>query len=152
MSTPSNNSISPSKSRQSISREDYLLIVVELEKLYNEAQAELTLLADTRGLVVASKGKEDGKSAATLSALSSADYAASEEIANMIGEDSFTLHYHRGTAKSVYIFKVIEDIILLVIAGNNTEFQKIEDLSLQSVLGIKSIFEGVKPSNEMLEI
>ena len=147
MEATNNNSISPSKSRQSISREDYLLIYVELEKLYENTQAEVTLLADTRGLVVASKCKEDGKFAATLSALSSADYAASEEIANMIGEESFTLHYHRGQTKSLYLFKVLEDIILIVISNNSAEFQKIEDLSLKSVLSIKTIFEGIKNSN-----
>jgi predicted regulator of Ras-like GTPase activity (Roadblock/LC7/MglB family) len=78
-------------------------------------------LSDMAGHVVASKniGKSHHDIYA-LAALSVANFRATNEIARLIGEQDFTLLFHKGNRENIHFSRVGEDFLLCTIFGQET--------------------------------
>jgi len=55
----------------------------------------------------------------SLAALSAGNFGAVNEMAAMIGEKDFSLLLHKGKTKSIHFSKVNEDLLLVIIFGND---------------------------------
>jgi len=85
-----------------------------LNKIIDEGGATYALLTDTGGNLLCKVGENsiDGTSLAVLSA---ANYAATKEIASLIGEKEFSLLFHRGQTENIHFTRVAPDILLIVL-------------------------------------
>ncbi|MFP4393802.1 MAG: response regulator, partial [Anaerolineales bacterium] len=87
-----------------------------LAELRAEANARSVFVVQGNGSVIATKGAVKDLNISALAALVAGDFAATAEIASLIGEErAFKLNYHEGTQYSVYSAQVVPGVFLLVI-------------------------------------
>lgn len=87
-----------------------------LAELRAEANARSVFVVQGNGSVIAAKGAVKDLNISALAALVAGDFAATAEIASLIGEErAFKLNYHEGTQYSVYSAQIVPGVFLLVI-------------------------------------
>jgi predicted regulator of Ras-like GTPase activity (Roadblock/LC7/MglB family) len=78
-------------------------------------------LSDMAGHVVASKYRGEAyHDIYALAALSVANFRATNEIARLIGEQDFTLLFHKGNRENIHFSRVGEEFLLCTIFGQET--------------------------------
>ncbi len=99
----------------SIIDEEYAERIEEvLREFLAESGATYVLLTDMGGNLLFKMGEENFDSD-TLAVLSAANYAATNEIANLINEDAFSLLFHRGNNENIHFAKLTSDILMIVL-------------------------------------
>ena len=64
---------------------------------------------------------DEGKCACdvtSLAALAAGNFAAVDAMAKLVGEEQFSLHFHRGESESINFSKINEELLLITIFGN----------------------------------
>jgi len=106
---------------------DLVLTAPILEETRNHIEAALikagvhtVLLIDQAGNVVARCGQENQRmDMISLAALTAANFAATSQIAKLIGEDDFSLLFHKGKKDSIHFARIGTDLILVTIFGDS---------------------------------
>jgi len=99
----------------------------QIESIENILQEELidtgvqsVILMDLAGNVVVNLDKSDKHhDVFSLAALAAGNYGAVSAMANIIGEQEFSLLFHKGEEESIHFSKVAEDLLLLTIFDKN---------------------------------
>lgn len=87
-----------------------------LGELYSKTRAKVVLFADMAGQIIGERGDTAEMNTTVLSALAAGDFAATAEIAKLVGEgDRFKLHLHEGETKNVYLTNVGDQFFLIII-------------------------------------
>lgn len=86
-----------------------------IEQIGQEANAKMIFLLDKAGQQIASFGDTGEIDPTALASLAAGNVAATEGVAQVVGEEVFTTLYHEGKQDSVHINVVAERVILLVI-------------------------------------
>jgi predicted regulator of Ras-like GTPase activity (Roadblock/LC7/MglB family) len=87
-----------------------------LGELYSKTRAKVVLFADMSGQIIGERGDTAEMNTTVLSALAAGDFAATAEIAKLVGEgDRFKLHFHEGETKNVYLTNVGDQFFLIII-------------------------------------
>ncbi len=91
-----------------------------IEKQLVEAGVHTVLLIDEAGNVIASSGRDlDKLDTTALAALAAANFGATAQIAKLIGEDDFSLLFHKGKRDSIHFSKVGDKFILVTVFGDD---------------------------------
>ncbi len=78
------------------------------------------LLIDDAGNIITNCGTPQSQFDYTsLAALAAANFGATSQIAKLIGEEDFTLLFHKGRKDSIHFTRVGEHLILITIFGDN---------------------------------
>jgi len=85
-----------------------------LDKLIKVGGASDVLLTDMGGNLICKIG-ENPLDANTLAVLTAANFAATKEIARLIGEDEFSLLFHRGQKENIHFARISSEILLIVL-------------------------------------
>ncbi len=102
---------------------------------------QLTLLIDLAGNIIASL--DDGETNLdiySLAALAAGNFGAVSAMADIIGEDGFSLLFHKGEKHSIHFSKANEDLLLVTVFG--------EDVSL-GFLRLK-VTEAIKKIQDLI--
>ncbi len=95
-------------------------IRTQLEDNLISAGIHSVLLVDSAGNIIASCGEHmQGIDIISLAALTAANFAATSQIARIIGEEDFTLLFHKGKKDSIHFAKIGQDYILISIFNDN---------------------------------
>ena len=89
-------------------------LVKLLERLVKEGGATYALLADMAGNLICEAGNVS-LDATSLAVLSAANFAATKEIARLIGEKEFSLLFHRGQVENIHFTRISPEILLIVL-------------------------------------
>jgi len=103
-----------------IFEQDFWEINENLEILRKESNAESVLLIDKAGQLITSAGDVRSIDMSAFASLSAADFAATSQLALLIGEAEFKTLYHQGKKFSLYVSVVAQSVILVVIFGQRT--------------------------------
>jgi predicted regulator of Ras-like GTPase activity (Roadblock/LC7/MglB family) len=95
--------------------EDIRLLEFLLQELLQKTDATTALILDQGGFLISSKGDTRVFDLTTIAALASGTYLASQTIANLIHESSFNSVYQQGEKYSMFILRVDEQCLLVVI-------------------------------------
>lgn len=98
-----------------ILEEDHKRLVSILDRLLGEANASMVFLVDKTGQQVAASGDLDGVDPTAFASLAAGNVAATEGLAQLIGEDEFCTLYHEGSSGSIHVSLVSDRVILLVV-------------------------------------
>ena len=98
-----------------ILEEDHTRFASILDRLLGEANASMVFLVDKTGQQVAAVGDLENVDATALASLAAGNVAATEGLAQLIGEGEFCTLFHEGTQTSIHVSLVSERIILLVV-------------------------------------
>lgn len=91
-----------------------------LSKMLSSSMAHSVLLIDRSGQLIAHHGNTPDLDISSLSALTAANFGATAEIARMLGEEEFTLLFHKGKNENVYFSAVGEHVIMVTLFNDKT--------------------------------
>ena len=89
-------------------------LVKLLDRLIKEGGATYALLTDMAGNLICEAGNVS-VDATSLAVLSAANFAATKEIARLIGEKKFSLLFHRGQTENIHFTRITPEILLIVL-------------------------------------
>lgn len=93
---------------------DHTRLVGLLEGLNQEANAKFVFLIDKAGQRLASAGDLTNIDPTALASLTAGNVAATEGVAQLVGETSFSTLFHEGKTESLHISSVANTILLVV--------------------------------------
>ena len=103
-----------------ITKKDLEKIDLCLNQVVSSSRAHSVLLIDRSGQLIAQHGSTPGIDIVSLSALTAANFGATAEIARMLGEEEFTLLFHKGKTENVYFSAIGEDVIMVALFDDKT--------------------------------
>lgn len=91
-----------------------------LEEELIELGVQSVILMDLAGNVIVNLDSgEANHDVFSLAALAAGNYGAVSAMANIIGEQEFSLLFHKGEEESIHFSKVVDDLLLLTIFNKN---------------------------------
>jgi predicted regulator of Ras-like GTPase activity (Roadblock/LC7/MglB family) len=128
-----------------ITRRDLESINSCLNKMISSSFAHSVLLIDRSGQLIAHNGEGLDIDLSALSALTAANFGATIEIARLLGEEEFTLLFHKGKSENVYFSAIGDHAIMVTLFDERTSLGLIR-LRINQIVGelskiLTSIFE-----------
>ncbi|MGA2939154.1 MAG: roadblock/LC7 domain-containing protein [Syntrophobacteraceae bacterium] len=107
-----------------------------------DSGAEHVVLADLSGNLIMECGSLEMEDVFSLAAVSAANFAATSEIARLIGEQDFALMYHKGGKRNVHFSRLAKDYLIITLFNDNVSLGLIR-LKLGSAINeMRAIFGG----------
>ncbi|RLC41593.1 MAG: roadblock/LC7 domain-containing protein, partial [Candidatus Coatesbacteria bacterium] len=100
--------------------DDYTKVNQILTRLLEESSSKFVLLVDRSGQMISIQGETETIDSMAFATLSAGNYAATSELAKIIGEREFSVLFHQGESESIHISIVAKRIILVVVFDNRT--------------------------------
>ncbi len=132
-----------------ISITDYALSQDQLEKIDKILKNDLIgsnvnsiLLIDMAGNIIAKC--DNGKcehDVYSLAALASANFAAVDTMAKIIGEEEFSLLFHKGGNESIHFSKIFDEFLLLTLFGKDVALGLLRLKIAETIEKIKSVWQ-----------
>lgn len=123
-----------------------------LGELYSKTRAKVVLFADMGGQIICERGDTAEMNTTVLSALAAGDFAATAEIAKLVGEgDRFKLHLHEGETKNVYLTNVGDQFFLIIIFEANVALGMVRVYTKKAVESLLIIVEEAAASEGISE-
>jgi predicted regulator of Ras-like GTPase activity (Roadblock/LC7/MglB family) len=128
---------------------EYTLSQEQLEKIEQvlmddlvESGVHSVLLIDMAGNIIA-KG-DNGQcehDVYSLAALASANFAAVDTMAKIVGEDEFSLLFHKGETESIHFSKVQSEFLLISIFGKQVSLGLLRLKVAEAIEKIKEVWK-----------
>lgn len=100
--------------------EDYWAINTILQELLKNSNSSSVLLLDKTGQLISSLGDPPQFDMHSFASLCAADFEANAQLAVLIGEKDFSTLYHQGSNESMYLARVEQNIILVILFDKRT--------------------------------
>ena len=126
-----------------LTKKDLEKIDVCLSKMIDSSSAHFVLLVDRSGQLISHQGKAPDIDILALSALTAANFGATAEIANLLGEEEFTLLFHKGRSENVYFSAVGDHTIVVTLFDDATSLGVIRLKIAQIVEELSSIVSSI---------
>jgi predicted regulator of Ras-like GTPase activity (Roadblock/LC7/MglB family) len=126
-----------------ITKKDLEKINFCLNKMVSLSMAQSVLLIDRSGQLIAHHGNTLAIDLLSLSALTAANFGATAEIARMLGEEEFTLLFHKGKSENVYFSAIGEHIIMVTLFDDTTSLGSIRFQINKIVDELSKIFSSI---------
>jgi predicted regulator of Ras-like GTPase activity (Roadblock/LC7/MglB family) len=120
--------------------EDYSAIQASLDTLRRQSNATVALLIDTDGQLITNSGDSGDLDLFSFCSLTAADFAATNQLATLVGEEQFSTLYHRGVETSIYMMLVCEKVILVVLFGSGTTLGLVQVRAKQAAVELAQVF------------
>ena len=98
-----------------------------------DAGADYVMIVDLSGNLILQKGSLESDDTFSLAALSAANFAATAQIAKLIGEEDFSLLFHKGDKKNIHFSRLGTNYIILTLFDENVSLGLIR-LKLNSAI------------------
>ena len=106
-----------------------------------DSGAEHVVLADLSGNLIMECGSLEMEDVFSLAAVSAANFAATAEIARLIGEQDFALLYHKGGKRNVHFSRLANDYLIITLFNDNVSLGLIR-LKLGSAINEMRVIFG----------
>ncbi len=111
------------------------------EKLLDSG-AEHVILTDLAGNLIVQCGSVEMDDIFSLAAVSAANFAATAEIARLIGEEDFTLMFHKGDKRNVHFSRLAKDYLIITLFNDNVSLGLIRLKLGSAIREMCTIFGG----------
>jgi predicted regulator of Ras-like GTPase activity (Roadblock/LC7/MglB family) len=105
-----------------------------------EAQAGCAILVDRSGRLLTAAGETAGMDRVTFASLVAGDFAASDQLASLLGESEFSSLYHQGDGRSMYLADISGWAILAALFDGRTTLGMVRLRSKAVVPKFASVF------------
>ena len=95
--------------------EEFQKIREALQRLRQDANANVVFLVDKNGQQIAAQGEIENLDTTSLASLTAGNVAATDGLARLIGEKEFSILFHEGERDNIHISIVASRVILVVI-------------------------------------
>ena len=127
----------------SLFQDDFQLIQESLLKLKRGTQANALLLIDRAGQLITSLGDISQLDITSFATLSAADFAATKQLASLIGEEEFSDLFHEGVRENIYVSMVDSKVILVVLFDKKSTLGLVRVRTAQIAREISEIFQKI---------
>lgn len=135
-----------------ISKKQFTQVNQLLELLRKKTNASAIVLADISGLVIARDSEMSQGHLSTLSALAAANYAATWEMAGLVGEKvGFKANYLEGDTHNLYVGSVDNRFILVVVFTKDTTFGLVRVVSIKALEKLGEILSEEEIAHEKIQ-
>jgi predicted regulator of Ras-like GTPase activity (Roadblock/LC7/MglB family) len=124
-------------------REDIEVIGKTLTVFLKNANAQCALLVDKDGHLVTKEGESSTYDMDTISALVAGSFAATKQMAKLLGEEEFALMFHQGKKDNIQLSLVGERTILAVIFDDRTTLGMVRLYSTQVSSKLGQVFNEI---------
>jgi predicted regulator of Ras-like GTPase activity (Roadblock/LC7/MglB family) len=115
----------------------------ELDSFLELSKARAALLIDRDGHQVTRRGDAVNTSADAISALVAGSFAATKEMARLLGETEFSVMFHQGKRDSIQLQLVGERTLLAVLFDDRTNLGLVRFYAQEASLRLQEVFEGI---------
>jgi predicted regulator of Ras-like GTPase activity (Roadblock/LC7/MglB family) len=123
-----------------------------MDNLQKKTGATAVFLSDISGQLIHAENVSTGLNATVISALAAGDYAATAEIAKIIGEKSgFKDLFHEGEERSVYLSSIGDNIILVVIFDTEIQVGMVRLYAKRAARELDGVFSEPSPEERESE-
>jgi predicted regulator of Ras-like GTPase activity (Roadblock/LC7/MglB family) len=115
--------------------------------------AKCALLIDKEGHLVTKRGEVRSIDMDTISALVAGSFAATKEMARLLGEDEFTALYHQGMRDNIKLSLVGDRTLLTILFDDRTTVGMVRLYATESAKKLGDIFKAAegRPSTAELD-
>ena len=114
-----------------------------LEKDIFDLGVHCVFLIDMAGNIIADR--DNGKvkhDIYSLAALAAGNFGAVSSMAKIIGEEEFSLLFHKGEKESIHFSKVLDDFLLVIIFGGATSLGFLRLKAEEAIVKIKKVLQA----------
>lgn len=126
-----------------IFEQDFWSINDAMNRLLQGTRAKIILLIDREGQLITSTGDTSRMDTSSFATLSAADFAATSQLASLIGEKEFSTLFHQGEKENLYVSLVADRIILAVIFDTRTTLGLVRVKTKSTVTELEKTFRGI---------
>jgi predicted regulator of Ras-like GTPase activity (Roadblock/LC7/MglB family) len=124
-------------------KEDIEIIGKSLNAFLKNANAQCALLVDKDGHLVTKEGQSATFDVDTISALVAGSFAATKQMAKLLGEEEFSIMFHQGKKDNIQLSVVGERTILAVIFDDRTTLGMVRLYSSQVSAKLGEVFKEI---------
>ena len=126
-----------------LSREHLENIEHILQKDFMELGVHCVVLIDMAGNIIASLDNgEMTRDIYSLAALAAGNFGAVSAMAKIVGEEEFSLLFHKGENENIHFNKVMDDFLLISIFGKETSLGFLRLKAAEANEKIKKVLES----------
>ena len=123
--------------------EDYSTINEVLSQLVRETNSKFALLVDRSGQLISSQGDTERMDSLSFASLSAGNFAATSELAKILGQEEFSVLFHQGNNESIHLSVVSGLVILVVVFDNKTTLGLVRLRVKKAVEELTAIFNRI---------
>ncbi|OQX91047.1 MAG: dynein regulation protein LC7 [Candidatus Coatesbacteria bacterium 4484_99] len=123
--------------------DDYTKVNQILTRLLEESSSKFVLLVDRSGQMISIQGETETIDSMAFATLSAGNYAATSELAKIIGEREFSVLFHQGESESIHISIVAKRIILVVVFDNRTTLGLVRLRVKKAIEDLTPVFNSI---------
>jgi len=124
-----------------------------LSELAAKTKASTILLADISGQLITQRGNTEDINTAILSALAASDFAATSEMAKLVGEDAkFKLLFHEGEKRNVYLSNIGDNFFLVVVFDVSVTLGLVRIYTKKAIQSLLKTFEETEMGEDASKI
>ena len=140
------------KSQFMLSTETFNEISAVLKDLEASTRAELAVFCDANGVPITHSGKPRAMDLSTLSALNAGNYAATLEMARLIGEkNGFKFLFLEGEYKNIYLCNVGFDFLLSIVFSKSVALGMVRIYANKAAKQLSTILQKAQKQEQMAE-
>jgi len=124
-------------------REDNERVMEIIDRLYEDTTARLVVLVDKSGQQIAVKGDTEEFDTTSLASLTAGNVAATDGLAQLLGEREFTILFHEGERDNIHISVVAQRIILVVIFDDNSSLGLVRLRVRRATVQLEKVFRMI---------
>ena len=124
-------------------KEDIEVIGKSLNAFLKNSNAQCALLVDKDGHLVTKEGEARTYDMDTISALVAGSFAATKQMAKLLGEEEFALMFHQGKKDNIQLSLVGDRTILAVIFDERTTLGMVRLYSSQVSAKLAQVFKDI---------
>ena len=125
-------------------RDDIRLINRVLQEFLKLSNARCALLVDKEGHMITKQGVTRSFDMDTISALVAGSFAATREMARLLGEDEFAILFHQGKTDNIQLSLVGDRTLLTVIFDDSTTIGMVRLYANETAKRLLEVFEQAR--------
>ncbi len=129
--------------------EEFQKIRESLQRLRQDANANVVFLVDKNGQQIAAVGDLNTLDTTSLASLTAGNVAATDGLARLIGEKEFSILFHEGEKDNIHISIVAQRVILVVIFDERSSLGLVRLRVRKANQDLEKIFETIQKKVEM---
>jgi predicted regulator of Ras-like GTPase activity (Roadblock/LC7/MglB family) len=115
----------------------------ELDGFLELSSARCAMLIDKEGHLVTRRGEALSSSLESLSALVAGSFAATKEMARLLGEEEFTILFHQGARDSIQLQLVGDRTLLAVLFDQRTNLGMVRFYAQETARHLAEVFAEI---------
>lgn len=140
------------KSRLVFYENDIQRLNTEIDTFLELSKARCALLVDRDGHLVTRRGEPVRTSEETVSALIAGSFAATREMARLLGENEFAILFHQGTRDSIQLQLIGERTLLATLFDGRTNLGMVRFYAQETAGRMGEVLDEIHSQNRSADL